>query len=330
MIPGLRGFAFALSLGALLGALAPLQARAQASYPSQPVKLVVPYPAGAGIDIVARLIAPRLSDRLGQTVIVDNRPGAGAVVGVQAVARAEPDGYTLLMADAGPLAINPALNPHLPYNSQRDFAPVIFLATLPTVLVAHPGLRVSTLPELIETARARPGKINYASAGNGTSTHLAMELLKSQAGISLTHIPYNGTAPALAGVLAGDPSLLFANLLSSGPLIAQGKLKALAIANPKRSPAAPDLPTLAEAGLPGFQLQSWFGIVAPAGTPKPIVDRLNADLAKVLEQPDLRERLMAQGGMEAGGGTPAAFAALIGKDIATYDRIVKQAGVKVQ
>jgi tripartite-type tricarboxylate transporter receptor subunit TctC len=200
---------------------------------------------------------------------------------------------------------------------------------LPTVLVAHPGLGVTSLPELLDLARKEPGKINYASAGNGTSTHLAMELLKVQAGVSLTHIPYNGTAPALAGVMTGDPSLLFANMMSSGPLVAQGKLRALAIANAKRSPAAPNLPTLAEAGLPGFQLQSWFGIVAPAATPKPVVERLNTELGKVLQQPDIRERLMAQGGMEPGGGTAADFGAVIAKDMATYARIVKTGGIHV-
>lgn len=322
----LRGLAFLAALASQL--FLPL-VQAQ-TFPSHPVKIVVPYPAGAGIDIVARMIAPKLSERLGQPVVVENRAGAGALVGTQFVARAEPDGYTLLLADAGPLAINPSVNPQLPYNPQKDFAPVVFLATLPTVLVAHPSLEVSTLRELLEAARKRPGGINYASAGNGTSTHLAMELLKSQAGVSMVHIPYAGTAPAIAGVLTGDPALLFANLLSSGALVSQGKLRALAIANAKRSPAAPNLPTLAEAGLPGFQLQSWFGIVAPAATPKPVVDRLNAELRKVLELPEVRDRLMTQGGMEAGGGSPGEFAALIAKDIATYERIVKQAGIKVQ
>jgi tripartite-type tricarboxylate transporter receptor subunit TctC len=323
---------FRFPAATLVGVLCALLALASAAkdYPIHPLRIIVPYAPGAGVDIVARLIAPKLGERLGQAVIVENRTGAGAIVGTQAVAKSEPDGYTLLLADAGPLAINPAINTQLRYNPQKDFAPVILLATLPTVLVANPNLGVSNLAELLDLARKRPGQINYASAGNGTSTHLAMELLRSQAGVQLVHIPYAGTAPALVGVLAGDPSLMFANLLSCGPLIAQGRLRALAIANPKRSPAMPDLPTLAEGGLPGFQLQSWFGIVVPAGTPQPIIARLNAEFNEVLQLPEIRQRLMEQGGMEPIGGTPADFATVIAKDLVTYGRIVKEAGIKEQ
>jgi len=298
------------------------------TYPAQSVRLIVPYPAGAGIDIVARMLAPQLSENLGQSVVIENRAGAGAAIGMTTVARAQADGYTLGLVDAGPLVINPALNAQLPYSVAEDFVPVVFVASLPTMLVVHPSLPVASLAEFLALARQRPGQVHYASAGMGTLTHLAMELVQSQAQVTLLHVPYSGTAPALAGVLAGDPVVLFTNLLSGAPLVAQGKLRALAIASPKRTPALPNLPTLAEAGLPDFDLQSWFGVVAPKATPQSIVERVNLAFRAVLALPDIKARLMSQGGMEAGGGSVAEFRTLLERETALYKRLVQQVSVK--
>lgn len=319
-----QGFRFAL---ALVASCCASQVLAQ-TYPAQSVRLIVPYPAGAGIDIVARMLAPQLSENLGQSVVIENRAGAGAAIGMTTVARAQADGYTLGLVDAGPLVINPALNAQLPYSVAEDFVPVVFVASLPTMLVVHPSLPVASLAEFLALARQRPGQVHYASAGMGTLTHLAMELVQSQAQVTLLHVPYSGTAPALAGVLAGDPVVLFTNLLSGAPLVAQGKLRALAIASPKRTPALPNLPTLAEAGLPDFDLQSWFGVVAPKATPQSIVERVNLAFRVVLALPDIKARLMSQGGMEAGGGSVAEFRTLLERETALYKRLVQQVSVK--
>src|SRR5687768_10918552 len=301
--------------------------RAQ-SYPSGPVKIVIPYPAGAGVDLALRLLAPEVSKSLGQPVVVDNRPGAGAIVGMEYVAKAAPDGYTIGIADAGPLAINPATYRKLPYDPVKDFAPVILIATLPTFLAVHPNLGVDSVRDFIALAKQKPGAISYASGGKGTSSHLAMELLKSKAGIDLLHVPYKGTAPALAGVLSGDPSVLFGNMLSTKPYMESGRLRVLAVATPTRSQAAPQIPTVAEAGVPGFEYTNWFGVVAPASTPPAVIERLAQAFRQALEQPELRKRLLTEGGMEAAGGTPAAFAGLIRKEIAMYSDLVKQSGIQ--
>jgi tripartite-type tricarboxylate transporter receptor subunit TctC len=300
------------------------------TYPDRPIKLVIPYPAGAGIDIVARMIAPRVSEGMGQQIVVENRAGAGAIIGVDAVAKAAPDGYTLGMADAGPLAINPAIYAQLPYDPARDLAPVILVSTLPTILIAHPSLNVTTVGELIALAKQKPGTINFASGGTGTANHLAMELFKSQAGIDIVHVPYKGTAPALAGVLTGNPSIMFSNLLSAGSLIKAGKVRALAIASKQRTSAMPDLPTIAEAGVPGYEFQGWFGIVAPAATPAPIIDRLNREFRRVLESAEIRQRLLSEGGMEAGGGGPDAFGKLWHNEIVVWGKVVKERGIKTE
>ena len=299
-------------------------------YPDRPIRLVIPYPAGAGIDIVARMIAPKVSEGLGQPVVIENRAGAGAIIGVEAVAKATPDGYTLGMADAGPLAINPAIYAQLPYDPVRDLAPVVLVSTLPTILIAHPSLNVTTIGELVALARQKPGTINFASGGTGTANHLAMELFKAQAGIDIVHVPYKGTAPALTGVLSGNPPIMFSNLLSAGPLIKSGKVRALAIASGQRTMALPDLPTIAEAGVPGYQFQGWFGIVAPAATPAPVLDRLNREFRRVLEQPEIRQRLLTEGGMEAGGGSPEAFGTLWRNEIGVWGKVVKERGIKAE
>jgi tripartite-type tricarboxylate transporter receptor subunit TctC len=300
------------------------------SFPQRPVRLVVPYPPGSGTDIVARILAQKLSEGWDQQVIVDNRPGAGAIIGVDAVAKAAPDGYTIGIADTGPLAINPALYPKLPYHPVRDFAPVTVVATLPFMLVVHPGVPARNVAELVALAKSKPGQINYASVGNGSAVHLATELFKSRAGIDLTHIPYKGSAPALQGVLSGEASVMFVNLLSAMPLVKAGKLRALAAAPGTRIGALPDLPTIAEAGVPGYEFQAWFGIVAPAGTPKPVVDRLNQELRRVIALPDVRDLLINKGGFEPVGSTVESFTSLIPSEMERWGKLVRETGAKVE
>jgi tripartite-type tricarboxylate transporter receptor subunit TctC len=298
-------------------------------YPERPVRIIVPYPPGSGIDIVARIVGQKMTGHWGQQLVVENRPGAGAIIGVDAVAKATADGYTVGIADTGPLAINPALYPKLPYNPVRDFAPVTLLANLPFILVVHPSLPANSVTELIALAKSRPGKINYASVGNGSAVHLATELFKSKAGVDLVHIPYKGSAPALNGVLAGEASVMFVNLLSSLPQVKAGKLRALAVATSKRTPALPELPTIGEAGLPGYEFQAWFGIVAPAGTTRPVVERLNAEFRWAIALADVREQLLAQGGIEPVGSSAESFAAYIRSEVDAWGKLVRQTGAHV-
>lgn len=318
-----------LWLAVVVMAAGPMSAVAQPAYPSRPIRFIVPYPPGSGTDIVARLLSQKLAESWGQPVVVDNRPSAGAIVGIDAIAKAAPDGYTFGIADTGPLALNPALYPKLPYDPVRDLAPVALIANLPFILVVNPSLPVNNVGELLALAKSRAGQINYASIGNGSAVHLATELLKSMAGIDMLHIPYKGSAGALQGVLSGDASLMFVNLLSSRELVKAGKLRALATASGKRLAAEPSLPTVAEAGVPGYEFQAWFGIVAPAGTPRPIVDKLNEEFRRLLSLPEVRERLTTQGGFELTSGTPEAFSALIRKEIDTWGKLVRQTGAKV-
>ena len=304
-------------------------AGAQAAFPSKPIHLIVPYPPGSGTDIVGRILAQKLSESWGQPVLVENRPSAGAIVGVDAVAKAAPDGYTIGIGDTGPLALNPALYAKLPYDPIRDLAPVTLIANLPFILVVNPAVPASNLAQLIALAKKRPGQINYASVGNGSAVHLATELLKTRAGISLVHIPYKGSAGALASVVSGDTSLMFVNLLSSSQLVKSGKLRALAVGSSKRIGAEPDLPTVAEAGVAGYEFQAWFGVVAPAGTPAPIIDKLNQELRRIIALPEVRDRLSSQGGMEVTGSSPEAFSALIRSEIERWGRQVRQTGARV-
>jgi len=303
---------------------------AQAAYPERTVHWIVGYPPGSGTDIVARLLGQRLAERLGQPVVIDNKPGAGAAIGVEAVANAARDGYTIGMADTGPLAINPALYQHLGYDPVASFAPISLLANLPFVLVVHPALPARSVTELIALAKAQPGRINYASVGNGSSVHLATELFKTLAGIDLVHIAYKGSAPALQDLLAGQVSVMFVNLLSSRALIEAGRLRALAVSPATRLAALPDLPTVAEAGVPGYAFMSWFGLVAPAGTPREIVALLNDEIVATLAEPEIRKRLIEQGGVEPVGSSADDFAATIRTDLVYYADLVKRTGAHVE
>ena len=302
-------------------------ASAQA-YPTKPIRVVVPFPAGGTTDVLARAAAQKLTETLGQPAVVDNRPGAGGNIGAELVAKSPPDGYTLLMGTVGTHAINPGLYPKLPYDHVKDFAPVILVAGVPNVLVINPALPVNSVQELIAYAKANPGALNFASSGNGTSIHLSAELFKTMAGVQMTHVPYKGSAPALQDLVGGQVQLMFDNLPSSLALIKGGKLKALAVTSATRAAALPDVPTLAESGLPGFEASSWFGLLAPAGTPAPVIAKLNGEIAKWLATPEAKEKLLAQGATAA-GGTPEDFAQFIAAETAKWQKVVKESGAKV-
>jgi tripartite-type tricarboxylate transporter receptor subunit TctC len=312
--------------GLCLGVLASL-AWAQ-SYPAKPIRLVVPFPAGGTTDILARAVAQRLTDDWGQPVVVDNRPGAGGNIGTELVAKAAPDGYTLEMGTVGTHAINASLYAKLPYDPVKDFAPVILVAGVPNVLVVNPAVPATTLQELIAYAKANPGKLNFASPGNGTSGHLCGELFKVMAGVQMAHVPYKGSAPALHDLIGGQVQLMFDNLPSALPQIKAGKLRALAVTSTTRAPALPDVPTLAEAGVPGYAAASWFGLFAPAGTPPAVVAKVNTAVAHWLASPEAKEKLLAAGADPA-GGSPEDFARHVAAEATKWAKVVRESGAKV-
>ncbi len=319
----------------LSGAAAPLAALAQAGWPARPVRIVVPFAAGGTTDILARALAPELQRAFGQPVVVDNKPGAGGNNGAAEVAKAPPDGTTLLMGTVGTNAINPALYPKMPYDHIKDFAPVSLVAGVPNVLVVSPAAAqkygIGSVADLVQALKANPGRLNMASSGNGTSIHLAGELFKAMTGTFMVHIPYRGSGPALIDLIGGTMDVMFDNLPSALPQIKAGKLKALAVTSATRSAALPDLPTVAEAGGPalkGYEASSWFGLLAPAGTPADIVGRLQQETARALGAPALKERLLAQGAIPS-GNTPAEFAKLIDAETRKWAQVVKASGAKV-
>jgi tripartite-type tricarboxylate transporter receptor subunit TctC len=318
----LAGVAVAV-LHAGLAAAQPAEA-----WPARPIRIIVPFPPAGATDILARAVAFDLQKAFSQTVVGENRPGAGGNLGADMVAKAAPDGYTLLMATVGTHAINVALYAKMPYDAVRDFAPVSLVALVPNLLVVHPSLPVHSVSELIAWARAHPGKLNYASSGNGTSIHLSGELFKSMAALEITHVPYKGSGPAIADLIGGQVQLMFDNLPSALPHARGGKLRALAVTSARRSPAAPELPTVAEAGLPGYEASAWFGIAAPAATPREIVSKLNAAIARGLQSNETRERLSGQGA-EPVGGSPEQFAEHIRTELAKWAKVVKASGARV-
>ncbi len=310
----------------LLGVLA---AAAQAqTYPNRAVRLVVPYVAGGGTDFTARVIAPKLSEALGQQVVVENRPGGGTNIGSELVAKAAPDGYTLLMAGAAN-AINMSLYAQLPYDTLRDFAPVSLSVKGANVLLVHPSLPVKNLKELLALARAQPGKLNYASSGIGSANHMAGELLKLVAKVNITHVPYKGNAPALTDLIGGHVEVLISGVPAVIGQIKNGRVRAVAIASLKRFPALPDTPTIDESGLKGFEATTWFGVAAPARTPREIVNRLNADLGRIVAAPDVRERFIGEG-VEPIGGSTDLFTNFIRDEIDKYAKVVKAAALKAE
>ncbi len=298
------------------------------TYPDHPVTLVVPYPAGGGNDVLARLVAEKMAKPLGATIVVENRGGAGGTIATRQVAKSAPDGYTLLIATSS-LAINPSLYPNVGYDPRKDFAPIGLIAQSSNVVLVHPSVPAKTIPELIALAKERPSKLDFASTGSGSSVHLAAELFASMAGVKLNHVPYRGSGPALTDLLGGHVAIMFATLPSSIGLVRDNKVRALAVTGPKRSALFPDLPTIAEAGLPGYEAVLHYGLVAPAGTPRPIVDKLNAALREALSDEALRKRL-ATDGAEALPSTPEAYAADIDREEIKWSKIVREAGAKAK
>jgi len=312
---------------ALVAALPAPVARADA-YPVKPIHLVVPFPPGGSLDVVARAIGQKLTEAWGQPVIIDNRPGAGGNIGADFVAKSAPDGYTILEGALSTHAVNVTLYGKLPYDPIKDFAPITLVAVTPNVLVVNPSLPVNSVAQLIAYAKANPDKLSFGSGSNGSAGHLAGELFKREAGVDMLHVPYKGGAPALQALLAGDTQLMFDNLANSTPQLKAGKLKALAVTTAKRSALAPDLPTLSETGLPGFDIYTWWGFLAPAGTPNEIVAKWNAEVTRILNTPNMRA-FFAQQGAEASPTTPEQFSALIRSEIPKYAKIVKESGAKV-
>ena len=302
-------------------------ASAQAPWPSKPIHFIVPYPAGGPLDTVARLLGQKVAESLKQPVIVENKAGAGGNIGADTVAKSAPDGYTLLMGAVATHAINPTLYPSIPYDAARDFAPITQVASTPNVLVVNPSVPARNVQELIRHAKANPGKLNFGSGSTGSAGHLAGELFKSLAGIDMTHVPYKGAAPAMQDLVAGRLDLMFDNLASAQGQIKAGTVRALAVTTAKRSALAPDLPTIAESGLAGFDINTWFGVFAPAGTPADVVQRLHAAFTSALAAPDVRDRMLGLGA-EPVGSSPREFAAYIAAEARKYAQLVKASGAK--
>jgi tripartite-type tricarboxylate transporter receptor subunit TctC len=310
---------------ALLASLACGPAAAQA-YPSKPLRWVVPFPPGGAMDVIARTLAERMAVPLGQSVVVENRPGAGGNIGSDLVAKAPADGHTLLIVSIGH-AVNPALYPTLPFDAQRDFEPVSMLAVVPNMLVAHPSVPAQTTRQIVELARAQPGKLTYASAGNGTSIHLAGELFASMARVEMVHIPYKGSGPAVTDLIGGQVNLMFDSITSALPHVKAGRLKAFAVTGAKRSKTVPELPTIAEAALPGYELNPWFAVFVPAKTPRAAVERLHRELVAGLDHPETQKKLDVIGA-EKVAGSPAELAATLKQETERWARIVKERGIK--
>ena len=302
---------------------------ALAQYPAKPVHLIVPFPPGGGNDTVARAIAQQISPELGQPVVIDNRPGAGGSVGAELAAKAAPDGYTLFLAGVGSHVVNPNLHKKLAYDPLKDFAPIILIASAPSVLVVNPKVPAQNIAEFTAYARANPGKLNYASNGNGSAAQLAAAMYEHMAGVKMVHVPYKGIAPAMTDLMGGEVQLMFGTVVALVPHIQSGKLRALAVTGKKRSALIPEVPTLRESGLPEYEAGSWYGIEAPAGTPRPIVDRLNAVMVKALKQPEVARRL-ALDGAEVIGSTPEEFGAHIKSELERVGKVVRAAGIQIE
>jgi tripartite-type tricarboxylate transporter receptor subunit TctC len=314
----------AMTAAAALVAATPLHAQ---QYPAKPVRIVVGFPAGGAVDILARAVAPRLAESLGQQVLVDNRPGASSTIAAEIAAKSAPGGYTLLMVSAAH-AVNPSLYKKLPYDTERDFVPISLVAATPYILVVHPSLPVRNVRDLIQLAKQHRGELSYASSGNGGLPHLSGELLKLKAGIEMSHIPYKGSAAVTRDVLGGHVPICFNNLLSAMPHVHGGRLRALGVTSAKRLEAAPDVPAIAEAGLPGYEVVGWYGMLAPAGTSKEIVARLSKETERGVRAPDVGKRLASEG-VDAVGSTPDAFASVIRTDIVKWGEVVRASGAKV-
>jgi tripartite-type tricarboxylate transporter receptor subunit TctC len=317
---------WALALACVLSFAAPLAAQAQAAYPDKPIRFVVPYPPGGGTDVVARIVQPRLQALLGQNIVIDNRGGAGGSLGTENVAKAQPDGYTVLFTLSSH-TINPAIFPKLPYDTIKDFEPVGLVASLPQLLAAAPNLQVRSVADLVAQAKAAPDKFSFASVGNGSPGHLAGELMVLRTGAKMAHIPYRGGGPAVTDVMGGQVPLIWVSIPAAAAQVKAGKLHALAVSTVKRSPAFPDVPTMQEAGVPDFEVDSWYAMLVPAKTPRAIIDKLNKALNTVLAEPAVRAQLLDQGA-DAVGGTPEALGKVIAAEIPKWMKLAKDANIK--
>ncbi len=320
----------AAALGFMVQIAFPGPAAGQEDFPSRPVRMIVPYVAGGNADIFGRVLAQKLGEAFRQSFVIENKPGANGGIGTDFVAKAAPDGYTLLAVASGPIVVNPVLYAKVPYDPLKDFAPVAQCAVYQYVLVALSSSPVSSIAKLLEAARAKPGAVSYGSTGVGGGNHLAGELLALSTGTQMTHVPYKGSAPALADLLGGQLSFMFDTVITSVPHIRSGKLRAFAVSSAKRASSLPEVPTLQEAGIKAFDVSQWNGVLAPAGTPKAIVDRLNAEIVRAMRTADVRERIVTQGGNEIVTGTPGEFAALIRSDLQMYAKLIKDAKFPAQ
>ena len=298
------------------------------TYPAKPIRIIVPFPAGGIADLFGRVIGQKFTEAWGQPAVVDNRPGAGGNIGADLVAKAPPDGYTLVTGSIGTHAVNVSLFSKLPYDPIRDFAPVSLIMEAEGLLVVHPSVPVKTVKELITLAKARPGQISYASAGHGTASHLSGELFKSMAKVDMVHVPYKGNVPAITDLLTGQTSLLFATMPTVLPQVQAGRLKALAVTSSARSPAAPEIPTIAEAALAGYSVTNWIGIFAPAGTPRDVVVKLNGEITRTMQAPDIQKRLISEGAKFT-AGTPEQFGTFVKAEMTKWAKVVKEAGIRV-
>ncbi len=310
---------------AALSAVAPAAAQ---PYPQKPVRLIVGFPPGGATDVVARLVGQKLGEQLGQQFVVDNRGGADGNIGAELVAKAPPDGYTLMLATIGTMTINPSLHRKMPFDTLRDFAAISQVTSLPQLLVVHPSVPAKTVSDLIAYAKSRPGQLNFASGGSGSAIHLAGELFKMMSKVDMVHIPYKGSAPAMTDLLSGQVSLMFDQILTALPHVKNGKLRALGVTTEKRSPAAPHIPTISEAALPGYSVATWHGLVAPTATPRTIVQRLSAETAKALQSAEIRDRFSAQG-VEPVSSTPEQFAAMMKSELEKWRTVIAASGAKV-
>ncbi len=306
----------------------PLVANAQSDYPNKPIRLIVAFPAGGSTDIVGRIVAQKLSERLGQAIVVENRGGAGGTIGTDAAAKAAPDGYTLTLGTTSTMAVAPGAYSKLGYDSVKSFSPISLVAVTPYLLVVNPDLPAKSLAELVTLAKSQPGKLNFASAGNGSTTQLAMEMLNDVTGMKMTHVPYKGNAEADLAILSNQVQVLFGSMPALLQHAKQNKLRALAVGTAKRSPALPEVPTVAELGYPGFEAALWLGVLAPAGTPKPIIDRLNKELVAIAATPDFKAA-MDKNGADATSNSPEQFASLIQNEVSKYGAITKKLGIKL-
>jgi tripartite-type tricarboxylate transporter receptor subunit TctC len=297
-------------------------------YPVKPLRLVSPYAPGGGTDILARLIGQKLSDALGQSVIVENRPGAGGVIGTEIVARSAPDGYTIMLASPSPIVVAPHLYKKLPYDPLKDLAPITMIAVVPALLVVHPSLPVKSVKDVVALARSRPGQLTFSSSGNGGTGHLAGEMLKMMTGVDMVHVPYKGTGPATTAVLSGEVSMSFGNIISTLPYAKSGRLRAIAVTTLKRSRVLPDIPAIAET-FPGYSAGPWYGVLAPAGMPAPILSRLNGEIVKILRSPEITQNLSAEGA-DPVGNTPAEFAAHLQAETERWGKVVRQTKMKAE